>query len=288
MARIREEIYLVENVGAGKRCVIRPAVGRTWLDVHIEHANITLAQMTNIKIIAVSPTRSVTLAEFKDGTELDKVNKYYKRKTEAGTLSVYFRRPELEDEAQRMTTALGTGGLQQFRIEFDIAVAAVGAAVLAWGRKTANRHIGAGFINYVVNHNQGGNAQGDNHYDAIEKRDRIACIHVLNDKVDSLELRVDDATAHKLTRARSDFDQTISGDSPRVPYVVADGMALDFLQAGVLDEALPMQANGYQAQQMRLTTTLGAAPSAQVRYLVEYLTTWDMLTGASAAQAPAF
>lgn len=281
MARIREPIYLVENATAGQRCLIQPAVGRTWLDFHIEHTGLTLAQMTNIRVILVAPERSITMMEFKDGTELNELNKRYGRKTSAGTLSFYFRKPEMENEAQSMATALGTGGLQSVRVEFDIA-AGTTPVIKAWGRKVANRPVSAGLLPYIVNHNVGGQAEGDNHYDSIEKRDRIIAIHVLNTKVNALQLKVDDAVVYELTRARGEFDESVGG---RVPYATGYGMCIDFTTAGVLDEALIMQAQGYQAQQMRLSTTLGATPSVTSRFLVEYLSTWASVAGSNTRAA---
>lgn len=281
MARIREEITLIENAVAGQTCLIQPAVGRTWLDFHIEHGGLTLAQITDIRVKLVHPMKTVTLQEFKDGTELDNLNKRYGRHTEAGTLSFYFRRPEMENEGQSMATALGTGGLQALRVEFKIASGTT-PVITAWGRKTANRGVDIGILPYIANTNLGGQAEGDNHYDSIEKRDRIAAIHVLNDSVDQLYLKVDDADAYKLTRARGEFDEQVGG---RVPYADDYGMCIDFTTAGILDESLVMQGTNYQVQQMRLTTTLGASPAATTRILVEYLSTWVSLAGANTQRA---
>lgn len=278
MARIREEIPLIENVAAGQRAIVKPAVGRTWLEWHLEHTGVTLKQIKNIEVILVSPTRQATMWRFKDGVELDKLNKRYNRQTEDGVLSFYLRRPEMNTEIQRMATALGTGGLQSVRIEFDIAADATAPKIKAWGKKTANRRIEQSLLTYIAVHNKGGNAEGENHFDAIEKRDRIAAIHVLNNGVQDLELRVDDAVAYKLDRTRGDFDEKGGG---RVPYDSATGRCIDFLLAGVLDEALVMQdpATNYQVQEMRLTTTLGAGASSQIRYLIEYLSTWNSVSG---------
>lgn len=283
MARIRESIPLIENASAGRTCIVRPSIGRTWLDCHIEHGGLTLAQMTNIKVILVSPTKTITIAEYKSGTELNEINKRYGRKTEAGTLSFYFRRPEMGSEPERMATALGTMGLQMVKIEFDIAPATT-PDIQAWGKKTANRHVGAGLITYVVSSNKGGAAQGDNYFDAIDRRDRIAALHILNDKVESVDYRVDDSTAFNLDRARADFDQE-GADVPRVPYATDYGFCIDFLLSGVLDESLVMSETGYQVQQMRLNAILGANPSTQIRLLTEYLSTWASLNGEVQATA---
>jgi hypothetical protein len=283
MARIREDITLVENAVAGQTCLVSPSVGRTWLDWHIEHGGLTLVQMTNIKVLLVSPEKTVTLAEYKDGAELDKLNKRYGRYTEAGTLSFYFRKPEMENEGQSMATALGTGGLMAVRVEFDIA-AATTPVIKAWGRKTLNRSVAASVLPYIKASNIGGQAQGDNHYDSIEKRDRIIGIHVFNANITELELTVDDARAYKLTRARGEFDEKVGG---RVPYAANYGMCIDFTTAGVLDESLVMQdlEQKYQVQQMRLTTKLGATYSATSRVLTEYLTTWASLVGGNTQRA---
>lgn len=277
MARLREPIYLIENATAGQRCLISPAVGRTWLDFHIDHGGLTLAQMTNIRVLLVSPQKTITLQEFKNGTELNELNKRYRRHVKAGRLSFFFRKPEMENEVQSMATALGTGGLQAIRVEFDIA-AGTTPVIKAWGRKTANRSVASGLLPYIANANVGGQAEGDNHYDSIEKRDRIIAIHVINDDVESLKLVLDDATVYDLDRDRGEFDEEVGG---RVPYAAGYGMCIDFTTAGVLDESLAMQAEGYQAQQIRLTSKLGAGLSATTRYLTEYLSTWASLAGSN-------
>lgn len=281
MARIREPIELVENATAGQRCLIQPQVGRTWLDMHIEHGGLTLAQITNIRVVLVAPERTVTLQEFKDGTELNALNARYGRRIVPGTISFFFRKPEMENEAQSMATALGTGGLMNIRLEFDIASGTT-PVIKAWGRKVANRHVSAGILPLITNHNVGGQAVGENHYDSIEKRDRIIAIHALNASVAALKLKVDDAIVYDLTRARGEMDEQIGG---RVSYAAGYGMSIDFTTAGVLDEALIMQSEGYQVRQMRLTTTLGASPSAVTRYLVEYLSTWPSLAGSNTMAA---
>lgn len=282
MARIREEIARIENVAPGQKCLVSPAVGRTWLDFNIELTNITLAQATNIRVLLVSPNRTVTLQEFKDGAELKEYNDRFGRKTSTTNLSFYFRKPELENEGQSMATALGTGGLQALRVEFDIAAAVTSPGVKAWGRKTANRPVSVGILPYVVNHNVGGQAAGVNHFDAIEKRDRIAGIHVLNADVSELKLKVDDAVIYDLNRARAVWDEEVSG---RTQYAAGTGLLIDFTTAGVLDEALVMQSEGYQVQQMRLSSTLGAGYSGTTRYLVEYLSTWASLAGGNTQRA---
>ena len=282
MARIREEIHLIENVGAGQRCLVSPSVGRTWLDFHIELSNIPLADATDIRVLLVSPTKTVTKWEFKDGVELFELNQRYGRNVDTDKLSFYFRRPEMENEGQSMATALGTGGLQSLRVEFTIAADVVSPGVAAWGRKTANRPVSAGILQYIVNHNFGGQSEGNNYYDSLEKRDRIAAIHVLNDNVAALKLKLDDAVVYDLNRERGVFDEE---SGYRVPYEGEYGMVIDFTTAGVLDEALVMQGTNYQAQQMRLTATLGEGVSPTTRVLVEYLSTWASLAGSNTQRA---
>jgi len=275
MSRIRESIELIENASAGQRAIVRPQLGRTILDAHIEHGGLTLSQMTNIKVLLVSATRTITLVEYRDGVELDELNKRYFRNTKEGVLSFYFRRPEMQTEIERMATALGTGGLQQVKIEFDIA-ADTTPIIRAFGKFTANRDISAGLLTYVVASNTGGNATGDNHKDDIDRRDRIAAIHVLNNAVDSVELRVNGATAFDLDRERTEFDE-LGSSQGREPYDDNYGLCMDFLLSGVLDETLQMDEPKYPVNAMRLTTKLGSNADSQVRYLIEYLSTWSSL-----------
>lgn len=283
MARIRDEIQIIENAAAGRRCIVKVPVGRTILDVHVEHGGLTLAQMKNIKVLLVSPSRTVTKEEYKDGVELNEFNKRLRRETEAGTLSFYFRRPELESEAARMSGALGTGGLMSVRIEFDIAEATT-PNIKAWHRKTKNRHVSASVLSFITGVNKGGYAEGENHFDMIDKRDRIAAIHVLNDSIEHLLLRVDDATAFNLSRARCEMEERLG---KRTPYASSYGMVIDFMLAGVLDESLIMQdkKRNYQAQEMRLTSTLGTGADSNIRYLVEYHVSWRSLSGTNTTAA---
>lgn len=278
--RVRETISRVDNVGAGKKAVISPAVGKTWLEQHIDHSGVTLAQMKNIKVILVHPVKEVVLQSFADGVELDEMNKRYGRKTAAGTLSIYYRRPELDSEIQRMSTALGTMGLQSLRIEMDIDGAAAAPVLSAWGKYTANRSVNAGFLTFIRGSNKGGNSEGENHNDDIVKRDRIAAIHVLNNAVDEVSLTVDGSSAFNWNRTRNEFDEESNG---RVPYADDHGFCLDFLLAGTLDETLEMQDYNdsgkiiAQVQEMRLSATLGAGADPTVRYVLEYLTNFNSL-----------
>jgi len=284
MARIRDDIPMIEVTS--RKVIVRPSVGRMWLDFHIEHGGLALAEMTNIKLVLVHPQKTVTIQEYADGVELNELNKRYKRHTEAGVLSFYHALPEIEDEIQRLSGALGTGGLTNLYVEFTKPANQV-VDVTAWGRKTRNRSVAAGIINYVTGTNKGGNASGENHLDSIDKRDRIRCIHVINPHVTELELKVDTATAYKLDRSRAGFDEQVNGR--RTPYATDYGMAIDFTLSGVLDESLVMRGDkGYQVQEMRLTTSLdnGVDPvSGEIRYLVEYQSNWASLVGASAQQA---
>lgn len=285
-ARLREDIVQIENQVAGSRCLVSIPTGRMWLDWHIEHGGLTLAQMTNIKVFLISPTKTVQVQEYKDGTELNEINKRYGRYTAAGTLSFYWRKPEMENEAQSMATALGTGGLLSVRVEFDIAPATT-PVIKAWGRKTANRAVWEGILPYVSVANIGGQVQGDTYYDGIEKRDRMIALHVLNTNVSGLQLKLDDAVVFNLTRARGEYDERVGG---RVPYASNYGMVIDFTTSGVLDEALILQdydgsgRQTYQAQALRLTATLGASPSSVTRFLTEYLSTWQSLAGSNVQQ----
>lgn len=274
--RIRENIEVIDNAVAGRRAIVRVPVGRSVLDAHIDHAGVTLEQMENIKVILVAPTRTVTLWEFETGVELNELNKRYFRNVEAGKLSFYFRRPELETEEARMLTALGTDGLQQVKIEFDIDAAAT-PNISAHGKFSANRHISKSLLTYTLANNDGGNAEGVNFYDDIDRRDRIAAVHVLNNAVDAAKLTINGTSVHEMTRARNEFDEKGSPQG-RIPYAADYGLAIDFLTSGRIDETLQMDDPNFPVNRMRLTSTLGNGADSRVRILVEYLTTWRSLT----------
>lgn len=277
---IREEIQIIENRVAGQDMIIRPSVGRTWADIHLEHGSITLAQLTNIRVQLVSSSKTVDLMTFASGTELNELNKRYGRHVAAGTLSFYFRRPEMESEVQRMATALGTGGLDAIRVVASIDAAAVVGTVQAWGSKAANRNVSEGLLMYTVGTNKGGAVAGDNHFDDLNRRDRLAALHILNDKVLSVEVRADDATAHDMTIARNNFDELAAF---RVPYGAAYGYVVDFQKTGNLAEALVLNDGSRKVGQLRVTSELGASPAATIRYLAEYLSNWGSLTGLRSA-----
>jgi len=288
MARLREDIQIVDNVKADQEFTVRLTVGKTWLEAHLDLTNIALSDIENLRVQLVAPHKEVDMWTFKDAAEMDAMNVRMKRHTKANRLSFYFRRPEKDSEDQRMLTALGTGGLDAVRIVGKLKSTVVDPSIKAWGKKTANRHVSSGSIIYIKGTNKGGAVEGENHYDDLNRRDALCALHILNDKIDEVELSIDNSRVHKLTTERNNFDEVAASQNSRTPYATNYGYVIDFTLSNNYREVLVLQhyEEGrlmYQAEEMRVTTKLAASPAAQIRYIPEYFTTWSGLTGSAAA-----
>jgi hypothetical protein len=120
-SRVFKKAIPWKNVVASNTAVLNFNLGNTYDSVLTKYTGITLAQMKNIKVkIGVK-----TVMEFKDGEEIELINKFFNRKEKAGYLTLHFVQQYMNTLAQRQMFAVSTNGIASFTLEFDIDAAAV-------------------------------------------------------------------------------------------------------------------------------------------------------------------
>lgn len=247
----------VQNVAAGATCNLDCSVGLTYDFIDMVLTNITLAQLTNIKV----NINGKTIQEFASGTELDNINKFHGRTAfQNSVLRLWFMRPELKDARERYMTSLGTADVQTFSISADIDGACVSPALVMYAQQGAATPFGA--VTKVKAFPRTFATSGKQDIDTLPRSGaRIACIHLFKSDISYVEMEVDGRKAVDVSKA---VMQEIQTDFGKVP-VTASATHIDFLVNGLLKDAL--RTDG--VQDMRVQPTLDT--SGAVRTVVEYI-----------------
>ena len=114
-----------EGVAAGQTATLRLPIGRKYHALFIAYAGVTLAQMTEIRVIANGkPIHRYTAAE------RDTINQFDGIVAAAGILTIPFNRVGLKTRAAEEETAINTGGpgFASLTVEIDIDAAAAAPA----------------------------------------------------------------------------------------------------------------------------------------------------------------
>lgn len=219
-----------------------------------------------------------TIQTFLDGEELEKWNKRYNRRTNVaeGYTHFHFVRPELHDYVERRLTAIGTGDFDDFRIVFNLdenLVQLDGATALAveptvdtWTIRSEQQPLGV--FTRITAHQENFGTTGEQIWDDLEWRGRLAGLHLVGLDVTDWTLQLDDVEFHQTESAvNEEFAQV--AHFPRA--TIANWQHLDFIAQGETDEALI----GALYKDKRLTFTNGTA--GKLRVLVE---TFDAMEAA--------
>lgn len=284
MANLYTEIPLVDNVGPGETTIIKPSVGKSWKQITIEHTRATSGtdatrvplertKMTNVKVSVVTASATKLIREYKDIQELYEVNDHYNRHQEAdGETTFYFSRPELADEV-RDAFALGVADVIAVRIEFKIDSDVVTPIIKAYGVQGGPMGINHGLIEVVRPFVKGGYATGDNEFDDLTRSGQLAALHLFNNAIEHVEIRRNNQVIFDLSAERQRKQmKRHDAAKPRKPMASNVGLSVDYTLSGNPAEALWLRNReaGFQVQELRIKTTLGAGANSTIRYLGEY------------------
>ena len=103
--RLVKKLPGVESVAAGSRASLKLPIGRTYYQVALKYAGVTLAQMKNFEILV----NGIVFQKYRSATEIEKFALYQGMPVLAALLILDFERMGLLSEANRLITALGTG-----------------------------------------------------------------------------------------------------------------------------------------------------------------------------------
>lgn len=129
--RIEQKMPPFEGVSAGNTALIKLPIGRRFHSLFIEYSGVTLAQMTEIRVMA-----NGKVFQRYSATERDKMNQHIGMAAAAGILEIPFDRKGLKNRDQEELTAVNTrvgdsagNAINSFTVEIDISGAAVAPAL---------------------------------------------------------------------------------------------------------------------------------------------------------------
>ncbi|QBF81263.1 hypothetical protein EXU30_00060 [Shewanella maritima] len=275
MSRNHININTISAVVAGALCTITLPVGATYDQLSIE-TNIPLAKMKNIRV----NVNNDVVEEYKDGTVLAAVNKYYKREVVDGIVDLHFKKTEMKTLSEKRQFCLGTKNMQPqtaeqvpfmpaitsvtVTFEIDASVAAPTVAV------TALQSDAVPFGNFIkVKRLPVTLSAGTNEIDNIPKGYDA---HIKN------VFLVTDATVDKVTVIRNSTEeknvkqsiaekvQRENGRAPQAGYY-----AVDFCGEGDIKQAL--QLKDVRDLRFRVECDAGTAAATYGELVIEYVDT---------------
>lgn len=262
--RMLVKLPSVTNVNAGSTATLNCPIGRSYDRLIFEYKNLTLAQIKNLRVeIDGKP-----IQEFKDAVQLDDLNKYYSRHDEAGFISIWFNRPEMNTLEHQRVTRLGTGAggvgiVQTFQISFDIDEAAVNPEVKAHALQSDPSPLG--MITKVKQFVMSSATAGQFEIDSIPRGPRILAIHFFKSDIKSVEV---EQNSRKIREGTKSLLQFLQRESGRVP-MTAKATSVDFTQEADVYHSLETRPDIIRDQRFRLDLE----SAGEVRVLVEYLDT---------------
>lgn len=256
MARRSNKLPSLSNVSAGSTATLQIPRGVTYDAIHLEYSGVTLAQLKNIEV----RINGKVIQSFVDGVRLQDINKYYKRNVKAGILTLWFVRPEMDNNALRRMTAIGTADVATFDLRMDIDAAAAAPVITAWAIKSNQQPLG--MITKIKRFPASSATAGLKEIDNIPKEGRIAAIHLFKSDITSAEIELDSSKVYEFTKTLGAGVQTDYGRNPDTSKMTS----VDFHLEGDPSQALVVE----HVQDFRLRADLATAGSFDI--VVEYLT----------------
>jgi hypothetical protein len=253
--RITKKLPSISNVGAGLTGTLNCPIGLTYDRITLELTNVTNAQITNIEVLV----NGKVIQTYASGTELQQINDYYGRDNNAGYLTLYFNRPELNNLVQQRMTGLGTRDVQTLSLNFDLDGDVVSPAVKATAILSEPQPLG--LINKVKAFPMSSAVAGAIEISDIPRGPRISAVHFFKADISNLEVEIDGQKVFDSTKALAEVIQKEHG---RVP-VTASATHFDTMLEGDNGQALVTAGSA----DLRFRPTLDT--SGAVRVVVEYL-----------------
>lgn len=251
----------ISQVTAGQDFTINCPVGPTYRKIRILLTNITLAQLTNIRI----SINSKVVQTFDSGTDLNMINKYYSRYDGSanGFLEIPFERSEYLQLMHQRMFAFGTADVDTFQVTAHVDPACVNPAVSAQALvNTIAQKLGV--ITKIKNFPVTFATSGEQLIDNIPRGPRIQAIHFVKSDITKLRCVVDSVEIRNVTAGvvASENEQE-QFSAKRTPQTGVSEV-LDFHLEGDVDRWLV--TGGVQSLQFFPTITTSGALKAIVEY----------------------
>lgn len=152
MARIETRMPDAEGVTAGQTATFKLPIGRRFHQLTLEYTGVTLAQMTEIRLLL-----NGKVTQRFSATERDEMNRTDLLPAANGILILPFDRQKLKTRDGEELTAINTGsfddqgrGINSFHVEIDIAGAASAPAFKLWATQSPALAGGSGTVMHIT------------------------------------------------------------------------------------------------------------------------------------------
>lgn len=256
--KLSRQMPSFEGVAAGATATLRLPVGLSYEQLLISYAGATLAQLTDIRLVA----NGKTMMRFAGGSRLDVLNKFDGRGAAAGVLTLDFTRYGLRTRQAEELTVLGTGiapsqdfpvSLSTLALEIDIAAAAVGPVLSARAMQSAPRPLG--LVKQVREYTYNAPAAGEYEISDIPKGPLFNRVFFHSANITALRVERDNYTVFERTKAENDL---VQADGVRVPQ--AGVFVFDPTETGLGAESLETLG----VHDLRFVLTMSAAGAVPV------------------------
>lgn len=260
MPRVTLRMPSAQGVGAGQTATFRLPIGRTYHNLLLTYSGVTLAQMTEIRLVVNGKTqRRITGGDWQDS-----LNKFVKHAAANGVLRIDLDRSRMRLKGGEEFTAIGTGvqgdpqQITTMSLEIDIDA---GAAAPALALKAIQSDPSpAGMISKLREFSYAPSAGGDYEIADLPKGDLIGRIYFRKAGINSVKIERDGFVVFERTAAENSLIQT---DGERAPQ--ADVFIFDPSELGFAGEQLATAG----VQDLRITVNVAAGGAMPV--VVEYI-----------------
>jgi len=281
------QLKKVEGVAAGGTATIELPIGNSYHQVLLNYAGVTLAQMTEIRVMADgNPVQRLG-----SGTQLDEMNQQDGRAAAAGTLTIDFERYGLRKKANQRLTVIGTGlprasaakaqaanlaaakqglpavydadPIQYLSLEIDIDGAAA-APAFASPKAQVSAPRPQGVLKRVEQFTYSPAGAGEFEISDLPRHGLINRIFFNASNINELRIETDRVTRFKRTMAENSL---ILGDGQAGRVVDANYFTVDFSEDGYGDEMM----NVSRGKVNDLRFVLDMAGAATIPVIVEYI-----------------
>lgn len=254
------------NVTAGGTATLNMPLGRTYEKLTLTYSGVTRAQLKDIRLMIDGKP----VLEYETAEQLASLNKYYGRHDEAGFVTIWFIRPELNALAQQRVTGLGTGKdgvgvVQTLQLEVDIDSEAENPVIEARAVQSDPKPLGV--MNKLKRFVYSSATAGQFEIDNIPKGPRLAAVHFIKEAGDVSRIEVEQ-NSRKIVEGSKGLLQYMQKESGRKPQPKIT--AVDWLQEGDLGQAIDTRPGVIQDQRFRLTLDTPGAVTVLVEYIDGY------------------
>ena len=249
----------------GLTSVFSLPIGRTYHSLAINASNCTLAEITEIRLVA----NGKTIERFTSGTELDDLNQVDGIATAgagdfANPLFLNLDRKALRTRDAEEVTALGTGNpedpqpVSTLQLEIDVDAGATGSSISVQAEQSSAQN--SGLIKLVRQFTYNAGSTGIFEISDLPKGDLISRIWFKNANITNVEIERDSFTVFDRSATANNFRLALDGFR-----TAPTGFLIDFGEGGFGANALATAG----VQDLRFKLDMSSAGSVPV--VVEYL-----------------